>query len=166
MAEIKPATSEQIEAARRIADRATATINTDVLLCLIARIDELEGQVGHWRKVFDSAAELRKIDKDGKEFDGDRRGHFYAYEKERGRFIRLAIAAALTQAEGAPMKTLPYPYARANRRIVRSKEAKRIAAGIVATALLSAVLPVIDLATDGAVARGITAALALMGEML
>lgn len=61
------------------------------------------------------------------------------------------------------MAVRSYPYARANRRVVRSKEARRIATGIVATALLSAVLPFIDLATDGALARGITAALALIG---
>ena len=61
------------------------------------------------------------------------------------------------------MRPLPYPYARANRRIVRRREGIGIVASLLAVAALSAALPFIDLATDGAVARGITAALALVG---
>lgn len=61
------------------------------------------------------------------------------------------------------MKPLPYSYARANRRIVRRREGIGIVANLLVAAALSAALHFIDIATDGAVARGITAALALMG---
>lgn len=60
--------------------------------------------------------------------------------------------------------SLPYPYARANRRVVPRREGMRIITSLAVVAAMSAALPALDYATDGAIARWITAALALMGD--
>jgi hypothetical protein len=59
-----------------------------------------------------------------------------------------------------------YPYARANRRIVPRREGVRIIASLAVVAAVSAALPALDVATQGAVARGVAAALAWMGGTL
>lgn len=61
------------------------------------------------------------------------------------------------------MRPLPYPHARANRRTVRRSEARRIITSLLAVAAMSVALPAIDYATQGVVARGVTAALAVLG---